>query len=83
VRIDFHPDVFKQLQRLPKVTFAAALRAIVALAEQPRPVGAVKLVGSSNDWRIRIGEYRIVHEINVDTQTVTIYRVAPRGEVYK
>ena len=81
MNIEFHPDVFKQLQGLPRVTFAVALRAIVGLAEQPGPVGAIKLAGGGNDWRIRIGEYRIVYEIGNDA--VTIWRVAHRREVYR
>jgi mRNA interferase RelE/StbE len=82
VNVDFHPDVCKQLQQLPRPVFAAALRMIVGLANQPRPVGAVKLVGSKNDRRVRISEYRIVYEINDQAQTVTVFRVAHRREVY-
>lgn len=83
MKVEFHSDVFKQLQQLPRTTFAAALREIVALAGMPRPVGAIKLAGSRNDWRIRIGEYRIVYEINDDAGVVTVYRVAHRSDVYR
>lgn len=83
MNIEFHPDVFKQLQQLPRPVFTAALRAIVALAGQPRPPGVVKLAGSRSDWRIRIGEYRIVYSIDDATQTVTVFRVAHRGDVYR
>jgi mRNA interferase RelE/StbE len=83
VRIEFHPDVFKQLQQLPRTTFAAALRQVIELTQQPRPPGAVKLAGGRNDWRIRIGDHRIVYEINDDADLVTVYRVAYRSEVYR
>jgi mRNA interferase RelE/StbE len=83
VNVEFHPDVFKQLQQLPRPVFAAALRAIVGLANQPRPAGAVKLVGGKNDWRVRIGEYRIVYEVDDQAQTVTVFRVAHRSDVYR
>jgi len=83
VNIDFHPDVFKQLQQLPRPVFTAALKAIVALANEARPAGCVKLAGSANDWRIRIGEYRIVYEINDKKATVTVFSVAHRREVYR
>jgi mRNA interferase RelE/StbE len=82
VNVDFHPDVCKQLQRLPRPVFAATLRVIVGWADQPRPAGAVKLVGGETDWRVRISEYRIVYEINDRAQTVTVFRVAHRREVY-
>ena len=83
MNIDFHPDVFKQLQQLPRPVFAAALKAIIGLAQQPRPAGVVKLAGSTNDWRIRIGEYRIVYEIDDAAQTVTVFRVGHRSDVYR
>lgn len=83
MNIDFHADVFKQLQQLPRPVFAAVLRAIVALANEPRPSGCVKLAGSASDWRIRIGEYRIVYEINDKQGTVTVFNVAHRREVYR
>ncbi len=84
MKIDFHPDVFKALQQLPRPVFALVLRAIVALADEPRPHGCKKLVGSGHDdWRVRVGEYRIVYEINDPGGRVTIMRVAHRREVYR
>jgi mRNA interferase RelE/StbE len=82
VNVQFHPDVYKQLQRLPRAAFAAALDRIIVLASEPRPVGAVKLTGRGNDWRIRIGEYRLVYEIDDAHQTITILIVGHRRDVY-
>lgn len=81
--VDFHPDVVKALQRLPRSVFLAALTAIVALSHDPRPAGAKKLVGSDSDWRIRIGEYRVIFAIDDVGDRVTVLRVAHRREVYR
>ena len=75
MKVQFHPDVYKQFQRLPREPFRAALDVIVALEEQPRPLRSLKLAGSASDWRIRIGEYRIVYEINDRAETITVFRV--------
>ncbi|MBF6297174.1 type II toxin-antitoxin system RelE/ParE family toxin [Nocardia amamiensis] len=83
MRIEFHPDTLKQLQKLPRDVFEAALQAIIGLSKEPRPAGAKKLVGSRDDWRVRIGQYRIVYEIDDDEQLVTIYTVAKRSDVYR
>lgn len=83
MRIVFHPDVYKQLQGLPRPVFAAALDAVVGLSHNPRPAGVKKLVGSRSDWRVRIGEYRIVYEIDDATETLTVMRVAHRRESYR
>lgn len=83
MNVAFHPDVYKQLQQLPRTVFAAALSAIIALTHNPRPAGVKKLVGSRSDWRIRIGEYRIVYEIDDTSKTVTILGVAHRRDAYR
>ncbi|MFR9750279.1 type II toxin-antitoxin system RelE family toxin [Nocardia sp. 004] len=82
MRIEFHPDTLKQLQKLPRDVFEPALQAIIGLSKDPRPAGAKKLVGSRDDWRVRIGQYRIVYEID-DEQLVTIYTVAKRSDAYR
>lgn len=83
MKIEFHPNVYKELQQLPKAVFAAALDKIITLASDPRPNGATKLAGAGNDWRVRIGQYRIVYEINDRTGVITIMRVAKRSDAYR
>ena len=83
MNLEFHPEVLKELQRLPRPVFGSALRAIVGLVSEARPAGAKKLVGSSDDWRIRIGEYRIIYEIDEAEGRITVLRVAHRREAYR
>lgn len=83
MNVTFHPDVYKQLQQLPRRVFSAALNTIVSLTHEPRPPGVTKLVGSRSDWRIRVGEYRIVYEIDDATGTITVLRVGHRREAYR
>lgn len=83
MRVEFHPEVYKQLQRLPRQVFPTALDRIIRLANEPRPPDVKKLVGSDSDWRIRIGQYRILYEINDRAGVVTVYNVAKRSDVYK
>jgi mRNA interferase RelE/StbE len=64
------------------MVFATAIDRIISLASEPRPVGAVKLTGHGNDWRIRIGEYRVVYQIDDAHQTITILVVGHRRDVY-
>ncbi len=55
---------------------------IDSLAIEPRPVGAVKLAGT-DDFRVRIGDYRIVYAIDDNKRVVLIARIAHRREVYR
>ena len=57
--------------------------AILALAENPRPSGCVKLSGLENLWRVRVGDYRILYSIEDQQLIVLIVSVAHRREVYR
>jgi len=82
MKVRFHPDVLKQLQRLPRTEFETALQTIIGLSHDPRPTGAKKLVGSTNDWRVRFGQYRIVYSIDDTAAEVTVFIVAKRSDAY-
>ena len=54
--------VQKQLNSLPKEVRARILKQLANLKKNPRPRGCVKLKGYKNEYRIRIGSYRIRYE---------------------
>jgi len=71
------------LKRLPATTFQRVIPYIKSLAENPRPSHCRKLTGSKNDWRIRIGDYRVLYEIDEKSKAVKVMRVRHRREVYR
>ncbi len=73
----------RDLRRLPAEPFHRIIPRIRALAENPRPPGCRKLTGSENDWRIRIGAYRVVYEIDEAEEAVRVFRVRHRREAYR
>jgi mRNA interferase RelE/StbE len=73
----------RDLKRLPAETFHRIVLHIRALADNPRPVGCRKLTGSENDWRIRIGDYRVVYEIDEGDRAVRVFRIRHRREAYR
>jgi mRNA interferase RelE/StbE len=60
----------------------SVIRRIEALAVNPRPRGAEKLVGIEG-WRIRIGKWRVLYQVSDRDRTVTVYRVKHRREAYR
>lgn len=56
--------------------------AIDTLAENPRPSGAVKLAGR-DDYRVRVGDYRIVYAVDDAERLVIVARIAHRRDVYR
>ncbi|WP_409434299.1 type II toxin-antitoxin system RelE family toxin [Mycobacterium sp. SMC-14] len=83
MKVAFHPDVLKQLQRLPRDAFETALPTIIGLADSPHPARAKKLVGGHHDWRVRFGQYRIVYQIDDAAAVITIFTVAKRSDAYR
>lgn len=73
----------RDLKSLPTTLFDRIVPRIRSLAETPRPPGCHKLAGSLNDWRIRIGDYRVLYEIDDARKRVRIFRVRHRREVYR
>jgi mRNA interferase RelE/StbE len=57
-------------------------KAIDALARDPRPRGATKLAGR-DDYRIRVGNYRIVYAVDDAQRLVVVARIAHRRDVYR
>jgi mRNA interferase RelE/StbE len=73
----------KNLSRLSFDIHEYVIAAIQALAKNPRPSGCRKLAGSKYDWRIRVGDYRVVYEIADEIRVVRVNRVRHRREVYR
>ena len=73
----------KDLARLSSEIHDRVIAAIRALATNPRPSGCRKLAGSKHDWRIRVGDYRVVYEIADEIRIVRVNRVRHRREVYR
>jgi mRNA interferase RelE/StbE len=81
--IEFVKSADRALQDLPDEIQRRIVRAVEALATDPRHRGSVKLSGEENLWRIRVGQYRVVYTIDDDKLVVLVVRVAHRKDVYR
>lgn len=73
----------KEVLALPNIMFAKVRDALDRLVETPRPVGVRKLKGRTNDWRIRVGRYRILYAIDDNRHAIAVHRVTDRKDVYR
>jgi mRNA interferase RelE/StbE len=73
----------RDIRRLTAQVFQRIIPHIKALAEDPKPPGCRKIAGSKNDWRIRIGEYRVIYEIDEHAEAVKVMRIRQRKEAYR
>ena len=81
--ITFKPSVEKDLRPLPKSVVARVMERIEKLKDEPFPQQVVKLSGTERLYRIRVGDYRIVYEVDTEAKQITIHYVRHRREVYR
>jgi mRNA interferase RelE/StbE len=80
--VRLHPEAARAYRRLHPPLRDRITTAIDALALEPRPADSVKLVGRG-DYRVRVGDYRIVYAVDDDKRLVIVARIAQRREVYR
>jgi mRNA interferase RelE/StbE len=71
----------RDLSALDRRTLQRVDQKIRALATNPRPPGAEKLKGAGDVYRVRVGDYRILHQIEDDRLLVVVVRIRHRREV--
>ena len=82
-RVLLRRSALRELEALHQPIRRRVVRAIDALADDPRPPGAKLLSGPDRSWRIRVGDYRILYRINDDSVVVVIVRVRHRKDAYR
>ena len=74
----------KELRSLPEGVLKRVDIKLQALSLDPRPRGAAKLKGKEGEgWRLRIGDYRILYQIDDKENAIRIYRIKHRREIYR
>lgn len=81
--VELKPSAAKALEALPKPDQRRIAARIDALATDPRPGGAKKLEGEDDLYRIRVGDYRIVYQIQARRLIVLVVCIAHRRDVYR
>lgn len=82
-RIEVKRSAGKEIAALDKREQRRVVKAIEALADQPRPPGVRKIVGLEDAYRLRVGDYRILYRIEDDRLVVFVVRVGHRRDVYR
>lgn len=77
------PAAKKSLERLPAEIAARIITRISTLTENPRPSGAVALQGVKGDLRLRVGNYRIIYQVEDESQVIRVVKIGHRSEIYR
>ena len=73
----------RELSKLPKAAQQRIAHKINALELNPRPHGVEKLAGTDDQFRVRVGDYRVVYTIEDQRLIVEVIRVRHRKDVYR
>ena len=81
--INYKRSAYEELLQLPASIAHKIKNAIDSLSDNPRPHNCKKLKGSVNDYRLRIGNYRVVYTIIDAFLIITVIKIAHRKDVYR
>jgi len=83
--INFSEVALKQLKKLDK---SMAKRIIdyldkrISTAKNPKQQGKALAYNKAGLWRYRVGDYRIICQINDETITILVLQIGHRKEIY-
>ena len=81
--ITFARSARRELERLEVSVIGRILSQVEALGHAPRPSGCQKLRGRVDLWRVRVGDYRVIYEIDDSLPAVDIVAIRHRREAYR
>ena len=86
-QIEVKPTAEKQYRKLDKKTRVRIKEALYSLEQAPTPFhhkDVRALTGElRGDWRLRVGEWRILFTPYSEQKILYVYAILPRGEAYK
>jgi mRNA interferase RelE/StbE len=82
-RIEFSPTAESQFKELPKEVQSRLQHRIDSMTENPFPRGVKKLSAEENFYRLRIGDYRIIYQVQGKALLILILKLGHRRNVYR
>jgi mRNA interferase RelE/StbE len=73
----------RDFRSLPRHETPKILERVLKLEDDPRPAQSRKLKGTKNEYRLRVGDYRVFYTIDDKGRVVTVFHVAHRREAYR
>jgi mRNA interferase RelE/StbE len=77
------PRADRELARVPQAERDAILRALRRLRHEFGASDMAKLAGGGNRWRLRVGRWRVIMELDNATGTALVARVVARKDAYR
>lgn len=82
-KIDLKGSTEHDLKRIDRQYIPRIFKAIENLARDPFPVQSKKLKDTEKSYRLRIGNYRVIYQVNQENNNIVVYHIRHRKEIYK
>lgn len=85
-RIEFTPAAAKELRKLDRpvaLRIGRYLQDLVASCGDPRERGKGLTANQTRLWRYRVGDYRVICQLEEDRLLVLVVRIGHRSAVYR
>ena len=79
-KVLLHPKAAKEIQKIEKQIRTRIIECAKQLCENPDKLG--KPLKQSDYWSLRVGDYRVIYEINQNKKQVIILFIGHRSKVY-
>ena len=73
----------KKLRGIDRQFISRIIEAIGSLSHNPFPSQHRKLQGSASSYRIRIGDYRVIYQVDKENKIIVIYHIRHRKDIYR
>ena len=81
--IELKPAAIRDLAKLPRDVQRSVRSRIDALANNPFPPELKKLESEEKFYRIRVGDYRVIYQVQKKILLVLVVNIGHRKEVYR
>jgi mRNA interferase RelE/StbE len=81
--IEIAPTAERALKKLPADIRNRIFKSIITLKKEPRPHGVKMLSGEDGIYRIRVGDYRIIYQIQDTMLVIVVVNIGHRREIYR
>jgi mRNA interferase RelE/StbE len=82
-RIEVKRSAAKTLKKIPKANRKRIVDKIDSLAESLPNPDTTKMKGNNPFHKVRVGDYRIVYEIQEDVLVILVVKIGHRKDIYR
>ncbi|MBI5049242.1 MAG: type II toxin-antitoxin system RelE/ParE family toxin [Deltaproteobacteria bacterium] len=82
-KIEWKGSSERDIRNIDRQYVHRIINVIESLSENPFPVQFKKLRDSELTYRIRVGDYRVIYQVDLQKKVVTIYHIRHRKDAYR